>query len=403
VKYAILVGDGMSDRPLAALDGRTPLEVAKAPFMNEIAKRGKIGIASTIPKGMEAASDVANLAILGYDPKKYYTGRGPLEAANIGVGLGPHDIAFRCNLITANGDILSDYSAGHITDQEAGILIEHLNEKLSTDRVRFYHGKSYRNLTVIRAKGSAELEDLLKVSCVPPHNILNGSIRENLPTGEGAGIVVRLMDESRPVLEKHEINKVRIDLKENPANMVWLWGQGTNPHLPAYRDLFGIDGAIISAVDLLKGIGKLAGLEVVDVPGATGYYDTNYRGKGECAVEALKTKDFVFVHVEAPDEAGHNGDMRQKIEAIEHFDKFVVGAVWAAFKDAGDFRVMVLPDHATPLSVRTHTEEPVPFAMYGRGIAASGATSFSEKSAKAAKVRFRSGFSLTEHFFKKDL
>lgn len=403
MKYAILVGDGMSDRPLAALDGKTPLEVAKVPFMNEIAKRGKIGTASTIPKGMASASDVANLAILGYDPKKYYTGRGPLEAANIGVSLGNHDIAFRCNFITANGDVLSDYSAGHITDNEAGILIEHLNEKLSSDRVRFYHGKSYRNLTVIRAKGSGELELLSKVSCVPPHNILNGSLRENLPKGEGADIIMRLMEDSRSALEKHEINKVRIDLKENPANMVWLWGQGTSPRLPGYRELFGIDGAIISAVDLLKGIGKLVGLEVVEVPGATGYYDTNYRGKGESAVETLRKKDFVFVHVEAPDEAGHNGDMRQKIEAIEHFDKFVVGAVWNALKDTGDFRVMVLPDHATPLSVRTHTDEPVPFAMCGRGIAASGAASFSEKNAKAAKVRFKSGCALTEYLFRKDL
>jgi 2,3-bisphosphoglycerate-independent phosphoglycerate mutase len=211
------------------------------------------------------------------------------------------------------------------------------------------------------------------------------------------------MEASKDILERHEINKVRVDLKENPANMIWLWGQGKSPNLPSYKDLFGLKGAIISAVDLLKGIGRLIGFEVIDVPGATGYYDTNYKGKGEYAAAALKKNDFVFVHVEAPDEAGHNGDLRQKIEAIENFDRHIVGAVWNALKDTDDFRIMVLSDHATPISVRTHVDDPVPFLICGKGIAPSGAASFNETNAKESKMKFRNGFSLTEYFIKKDL
>ncbi len=400
MKYAILVADGMSDRPLPELDGKTPLEVAKIPFMKELAGRGVVGLARTIPKGLSSGSDVANLSILGYDPKKYYTGRGPLEAANIGVKLGEGEVAFRCNLITANSDVLSDYSAGHISDKEAGILIAFLNQKLATDSLRFYHGKSYRNLAVIRGASPHERDELVKLLCVPPHDILNGSIARSMPKGEGAERLVRLMEESRTILEKHEINKVRIDLKENPANMIWFWGQGTNPNLPSYREIFGLDGALISAVDLLKGIATLIGLKVVDVPGATGYYDTNYKGKGEYAVASIKEKDFVFVHVEAPDEAGHNGEMRQKIEAIENFDKFVVGPIWSELKDTDEFRIMVLPDHATPLSVRTHVDDPVPFVICGKGIAPSGVAAFSEKDAKFSKLKFKSGFALTGYFIK---
>lgn len=403
MKYAILVADGMSDRPLAQLDGKTPLEVAKTPCINELAKRGSIGTAVTIPKGMSSGSDVANLAILGYDPKKFYTGRGPLEAANIGVRLGNREVAFRCNLVTVNNNIMADYSAGHITDKEAKILMGSIDEKLSDDFAKFYHGTSYRNLAVIRTKGMAEEEALIRTSCAAPHNILNESITQYLPRGEGADRLIKFMEASRDILEKHEINKVRLDLKENPANMIWLWGQGTNPNLPSYKEMFGLKGAMISAVDLLKGIGRLIGLEVVDVPGATGYYDTNYKGKGERAVASLKNNDFVFVHVEAPDEAGHNGDLRQKIEAIENFDRHIVGPVWNALKDTDGFRIMVLPDHATPISVRTHVDDPVPFVMCGKNIAPSVGAAFNETCAKESGLKFKNGFSLTEYFIKKDI
>ncbi len=401
MKYAILVGDGMSDYPIPEIDNKTPLEVAKIPNINEIVKKGMIGLVKTVPRGMKPASDIANLSILGYDPKIYYTGRGPLEAANIGVELAENDVAFRCNLITANNDTLSDYSAGHITEKESIILMKYVDEKLGGERVKFYHGKSYRNLMVIKTRSRDELADFIKTDCTPPHDISGKSISGNLPKGKGASLLIKLMQDSRPILEKHEINRVRVDLKENPANMIWLWGQGTNPNMPSFKGMFGIEGSVISAVDLVNGIGKLTGLELIHVPGATGYYDTNYQGKGEYAVNSLKEKDFVFVHVEAPDEAGHNGDMRAKITAIENFDKYVVGAVWQYVKEVKDFRIMVLSDHATPVAVKTHVSDPAPFVMAGKGIEHNGFEAFSENNAKLGKVKFKSGAALTEALIKK--
>ena len=401
MKYAILVGDGMSDYPMAELGNKTPLEVAKIPNINEIVKKGMIGLVKTVPRGMKPASDVANLSILGYDPKVYYTGRGPLEAANIGVEVAENEVAFRCNLVTVNNDIMADYSAGHITDKESEILMKYLDEKLGSDRMRFYHGTSYRNLMIRKTKSQDEINELMKAACTPPHDISGQNISKSLPKGKGAEALVKIMEDSRVLLEKHEINKVRVDLKENPANMIWLWGQGTNPNMPTFRGMFGIEGSVISAVDLVKGIGKLIGLEVIQVPGATGYYDTNYEGKGEYAVSSLKEKDFVFVHVEAPDEAGHNGDVRAKITAIENFDKFVVGAVWKYLQGLNDYRIMVLSDHATPVSVRTHVSDPAPFIMAGKGVTHNGFDIFSEANASLSKLIFKSGAALTEALIKK--
>lgn len=401
MRIAILVGDGMSDYPIPELGNKTPLEIAKIPNINEITKNGLIGLVKTVPRGMKPASDIANLSILGYNPKTYYTGRGPLEAANIGVEILDQEIAFRCNLVTVNNDTMADYSAGHISEKESKILMQFLGERMSSDRIKFYHGKSYRNLTVIKTKSREDLNDLMKTKCTPPHDITGKSISKHFPQGKAASILVKLMEESRPLLEKHEINKVRVDLKENPANMIWLWGQGTNPNMPSFKGMFGLDGSVISAVDLVNGIGKLVGLELINVPGATGYYDTNYQGKGEYAVNSLKKKDFVFVHVEAPDEAGHNGDMRAKITAIENFDKYVVGAVWRFLKDTPDYRIMVLSDHATPISVRTHVSDPAPFAMAGSGVSHNGFDAFSENNARISKVIFKSGAALTESLIKK--
>lgn len=401
MKIVILVGDGMSDYPIEELGNKTPLEVAKIPNINEIAKAGMIGLVKTVPRGMKPASDIANLSILGYDPKTYYTGRGPLEAANIGVEIAENEIAFRCNLVTANNDTMADYSAGHITDKESKLLMEFINQKLGTERIKFYHGKSYRNLLVLKTKSHDELKGLMKTLCVPPHDITGKSIPANMPKGRAAGPLIKFMEDSRSLLEKHEINRVRVDLKENPANMIWLWGQGTNPNMPSFKGMFGLDGAVISAVDLVNGIGKLIGLELIHVPGATGYYDTNYQGKGEYAVSALKEKDFVFVHVEAPDEAGHNGDMRAKITAIENFDKYVVGAVWNFLKDTDDYRIMVLSDHATPVSVRTHVSDPAPFVMAGKRVQHNGFDAFNENNASLSKIKFKSGAALTEELIKK--
>ena len=401
MKYAILVGDGMSDYPIKDLGDKTPLEVAKIPNINEITKKGMVGLVKTVPYGMKPASDVANLSIMGYDPKIYYTGRGPLEAANIGIEIAEDEIAFRCNLVTANNDIMADYSAGHISDKESGTLMEFLDKKLGSDKIKFYHGKSYRNLVVIKTRSRDDLNGLIKTSCTPPHDITGKPISKYLPKGKGSNFLLKLEQDSRALLEKHDINRVRVDLKENPANMIWLWGQGTNPNMPSFKGMFGIDGSVISAVDLVNGIGKLVGLEIIKVPGVTGYYDTNYQGKGEYAVNSLKEKDFIFVHVEAPDEAGHNGDVRAKITAIENFDKHVVGAVWKFLKQTDSYRIMVLSDHATPVALRTHVSDPAPFVMAGNGVGHNGFPVYNESNAKLSKVIFKSGPDLTGDLIKK--
>ncbi len=393
MKYIMLVGDGMCDRPINELEGKTPLEVARIPNMDMIAKEGQVGIAKTIPDNLAPASDVANLCLLGYDPNKYYTGRGPLEAANMGVILKEHDIAFRCNLVTISDDKMADYSAGHIKDHEASVLIKFLDKKLGTEAIKFYPGVSYRHLTVFNSKRlSMELKDFVKTLCTPPHDISGKRIARYLPRGKASGFLTDLMLKSKKVLLSHDVNKVRVDLGENPANMIWLWGQGTAAKMPSFKKKFNLTGSIISAVNLIKGIGKIIDLEPIEVPGATGYYDTNYKGKAEYAIDSLKNKDFVFVHVEAPDEAGHNGDIRAKISAIENFDRLVVGTILEHFKNSGeDFRVLVTSDHATPVSTRTHSREPIFFAVYGKGISKDGVEAFNEIAADKASIKIREG------------
>ena len=304
MKYIVLVPDGACDYPVDELEGKTPLEVAAIPNMNLIAKNGLVGITNTIPKGFSPASDVANLSILGYDPAKYYSGRGPLEAANMGIQLREDEVAFRCNLVTIDNDTMLDYSAGHITSKEASRLIFVVGDVINLENIKFYPGVGYRHLMVVRDKSFVKA--LLKTKCIPPHDITGYKISKNLPKGPAAKFLIDLMQRSKEPLINHEVNRVRIDLNENPANAIWLWGQGTAPNMPTFKDRFGIDGSIISAVDLIKGIGKIIGLASISVPGATGYYDTNYKAKAEYALGSLKDKDFVFVHVEAPDEAGHN-------------------------------------------------------------------------------------------------
>ncbi len=397
MKYIVLVGDGMADYPIKELDNRTPLEVARTPNMDFIAKEGRLGRVKTIPDKLSPASDVANLSILGYDPHKFYTGRGPLEAANLGVELEDDDVAFRCNLITVLGDKLIDYSAGHISSKEAAILIRFIDHNLGTNRMKFYPGVSYRHLMVAKRGVDEHLENL---QCQPPHDIIGQGILRNLPRGDGAEVLIELMENSRKILEKHEINQVRIDLKENPANMIWLWGQGKKPAMPKFADKYGLSGSVISAVDLIKGLGRILGLEVIDVPGATGYYDTDYLGKAKAALKALMDKDFVFLHVEAPDEAGHNGDLREKITAIERFDQLVVGTILHALKRKKNFRILVLPDHATPISVRTHTSDIVFFGIFGKDIAARGFSGYNEKEAVKSDLYFAKGHELMDYFIK---
>ncbi len=373
MKYIVLVGDGMADYPLPELGDLTPLQAANTPNMDFIAKHGRNGIAQTVPDNMQPGSDVANLSIMGYDPARYYSGRGPLEAASIGVPLENDDIAFRCNLITEKDGLLADYSAGHISSEEARTLIEAVDSELAND-CRFHAGVSYRHLLVMK-RGE-------KAVCTPPHDVVGQSIDDVLPRGEDADILINLIRASKPVLEMHEINSKRKKNGKNIANLIWPWGQGKALKMPHFRELYGATGSIISAVDLLKGIGKSAGLDVIEVPGATGYLDTNFSGKAAYALDSLKERNFVFVHVEAPDEAGHMGNIEAKVKAIEDFDEKVVGGMLNELGGFGEFRIMILPDHPTPISIRTHTREPVPFALYSSSEKADYVDRFDEVSAK---------------------
>ena len=397
MKYIVLVCDGMSDYPIKELGERTPLEAGKTPHLDFIAKHGRLGRVKTIPDGFTPGSDVAQVSIFGYDPKKYYSGRAPLEAANLGVELEDDDVAFRCNLVTVSADKLIDYSAGHISSKEAAILIKFIDQSLGTNRIKFYPGISYRNLMVVKRGSDEHLENL---RCKPPHDITGQNLAENLPKGGSNDKIIKLMEASREILVKHEINLVRLDLQENPANMIWLWGQGKKPALPKFTDKYNLTGSVICAVDLIKGLGKLLGLEVINVIGATGYYDTNYEAKAEAALKALEKDDFVFVHVEAADEAGHNGDLREKITAIERFDQLVLGTILKAYKHKHNFRILVLPDHSTPVSLKTHTSDEVPFGIFGQDVIARGFLNYSEKEALRSDLYFDKGYELMDYFIK---
>lgn len=385
----------MADYPLEELGGCTPIEAAETPNMDEIAIQGQSGLVEMIPEGFAPASDVAILSILGYDPRKYYNGRAPLEAAKMGIELGPSEIAFRCNLITAGDGCITDYSGGHISNSEAEELIRFIDQQLGTESIKFYPGVSYRHICVIKSSEPIEL-----IRCVPPHDVIGQPIKDNLPRGKGAEQLVTLMERSYELLREHEVNENRISKGLGPANMIWLWGQGSAPQMPLFRDRFEIGGGVISAVDLVKGIAKLIGLRAIEVPGATGYYDTDYEAKASHALRCLEEEDFVFVHVEAPDEASHNAEVDEKIKAIERFDRFIVGPVKSKLSEQADFRILVLPDHATPIKLRTHTADPVPFAWCGRGIGKDEAEVFSERSAAKSTLRLSDGYCLMERFIK---
>lgn len=380
MKYIILIGDGMADNPIDEFGKKTVLEYAKTPNLDSLAGSGRFGLFKTVPDGFPPGSDVANLSILGYDPKRYYTGRAPLEAASIGVALEQSDVAFRCNLVNItqkNGkDVMDDYSAGHISTDEARDIIASLDTALSGRGVRFHTGTSYRHLMVWKDAPSG----VRSVKTTPPHDISDKEVSPYLPKGDGADMLNALISASRPVLKDHPVNKKRQAANKKPATSIWLWGQGARPSMPTLKERFGVDGSIISAVDLMKGIGIYAGLEVIKVPGATGYIDTNYRGKAEYALDSLERKDFVCVHVEAPDEAGHNGNLKDKLRAIEDFDGEVVGRVMAGAGKLGDYTIAALCDHPTPIALKTHTSDPVPFVTCVKpGAGNGGSVKFCEK------------------------
>lgn len=357
-KYVILLGDGMADQPHEAFGGLTVMQAAHTPNLDELARRGEVGLVQTVPPGMSPGSDVANLSALGYAPADFYTGRAPLEAASIGVTLGEDEIALRCNLVTTREEegrtLMDDYSAGHIATEDARPFIAVLNERLAGEGVRFYTGVGYRHLAVTRApQGSLKTR--------APHDIMGRPTEENLPTGEGSDALTRWMAASREAFAKMPENRKR----STPVSQAWFWGQGTAPTMPTMAQQYGLRGAVVSAVDLVKGIGVYLGLDVLNVEGATGWLDTNYAGKVRAAMDFLSDGgDFVYVHIEAPDECGHVGDPAKKKQAIEDFDTHVVGPVFRCLSESGGpYRLMVLPDHPTPLALRTHTSDPVPYVL----------------------------------------
>ena len=390
MRYVVLVPDGAADYPLDELGGQTPLEAAATPCMDRLAREGTGGLVQMIPAQRHPGSDIGNLEIFGYDSRVHYTGRAPLEAASMGVDLGDDGVAFRLNLIYGEGDVLVDYSAGHIASEEAAELVEALVAELGGPSLRFYPGVGYRHLLVWE-RGPEEVETY------PPHDIMGESMAAHGPTGAGGEKIRALMDAAGPILAASPVNAARSARGERPANAIWLWGSGRALRLTSLATRYGLQGGVISAVDLVRGIGKSAGLEVIDVPGITGYLDTNYEGKAEYALAALQHADFVYVHVEAPDEAGHNGDPQAKVQAIEDFDARVVGPILAGLESMGPHRVLLTPDHRTPIVRRTHSREPVPFVLWGTGIAADSMQAYGERAAEWGSMQVERGHVLMDY------
>jgi len=399
VKYLVLIGDGMADHPLGELGGKTPLEAASTPAMDELARRGVIGQYCPIPDGLPPGSDIGNLSLFGYNPREVFTGRAPIEAASQGIHLGPEDVAFRCNLVTLTDGVMADFTAGHISTEEAAELIAFLNDTLGTRfGVRFNAGVSYRHLAVF--PGSTHNTDALaRATCEPPHNITGRPCGSYLPCGEGGELLRAIMVASQEVLAGHPINQARKAAGKLPATSVWLWGQGMAPKMASFRDTHGLSGAVISAVDLVRGIGVCAGMEIIRVPGATGWLDTHYEGKVAAALDALQRHDVAYIHVEAPDETAHQGRTDLKIQAITDFDARVVAPCLEYASHRDDLRLLVAPDHFTLISTKTHAGGPVPFGIAGPGIPASGAAGYSEGIAAFSGILIPEGYTLVRRFF----
>ena len=396
-KYVIVIPDGAADEPFEGLGGRTALQAATIPQMDRVASKGIVGRSRNVPDRFLPASDVATLSLFGYDPEEFYTGRAPLEAAAMGIALGPDDWAIRCNLMTIQEGRLSDFTAGHITSEEGAPLIEAIGEALGRPGIEFRPGVSYRNLMIYR--GSADDRPFGPETVTdPPHDHPDQPAVEHLPRGPGSEILRELMQRATPILADHPVNLARIAAGKKPANAIWLWGQGRAPVVPKFEDLHGIRGAIISAVDLVRGTGQLAGWSRIEVPGATGYLDTDYAAKGRAAIEALDEFDLVCVHVEAPDEASHEGRADAKVEAIERIDSAIVGPVLDALQRFDRWRIFVSPDHSTLLRTRAHDRAPVAWAMAGTGLSASGASYNEVEAAGPGRPFFDRGFQIMKRF-----
>jgi 2,3-bisphosphoglycerate-independent phosphoglycerate mutase len=405
MKYILIIGDGMGDEPIDALDNKTPIEAAATPVMDRLAVNGEQLLVQTVPAGYPPGSDVANLSLLGYEPEKYYTGRAPLEAASMGIEIKADELAFRCNLVTVekqNGRmIMRDYSAGHITTEESTSLIEALQECCNTERLHFYPGISYRHLMILHGE-----QPLLKT--VPPHDYLDKDVTAFYNEYLQTDFLKTLLQKSAAVLADHPVNRERVRQGKNPANAIWLWGEGRRPAMETMSARFGLDGSLISAVDLLKGLGVCAGLAVPEVEGATGYIDTNYAGKVNACLQALETGDIAIVHLEGPDEAGHQGILADKVQAITDLDAQVVAPIVKSLELSGEpFRLVVTMDHYTPLALRTHVDWPVPMLLFdSRGVKQPSGRSYSEANAKAAVAEnglfFKSGADFFAYFVRGD-
>jgi 2,3-bisphosphoglycerate-independent phosphoglycerate mutase len=382
MKYIVILGDGMADEPLIQLGGKTPLEYAKTPNMDRMAQNGACGMLLTIPDDFEAGSDIANMSVLGYDPKKYYTGRGPLEALSMGINLAPDDVAYRCNLVTVENGIMTDFSAGHISSPEGAELFSSLEHRIP--EVTFRPGVSYRNLLVIHNGRGA--------TSTPPHDIVGENIACYLPKGDDAGLLMRCMEKSKDLFFEHKVNYSRQKSGKPLATQIWPWSGGHKPAFPSFEMKYGKKGGMISAVDLLNGIARCAGMEIIHVPGATGYLDTDYDAKARYAVEAIQHLDFLYLHIEAPDEAGHLGNIEEKVRAIEGIDR-VIGTILEKFEGV----IAVLPDHPTPIRVKTHTRDPVPFVIMGKG--KDSTERYSERAARSGGLGTKNAVGFLDFLF----
>ena len=399
MKYIVVLGDGMSDEPIAALDGKTPLEVAHTPVMDELAAKGEMGMVQNVPAGMSPGSEVANLSVVGYDPKEVFTGRSPLEALSVGVEMEPDDIIFRCNVVTLTEEepyeekTILDHSSGEISTAEADVLMDAIREHFNDEQFQFYTGTSYRHIMVWKHGRLAQLE--------PPHDHLTKVIGPYLPQEQ---VLRSFMERSFPILNDHPVNQRRAAEGKRKANSLWYWGAGTKPSLSSFTEKTGLKGAMISAVDLLKGIAVGAGMQICQVEGATGSIDTNYEGKAQAAIDALLKDgcDFAYIHVEAPDEMGHQGELDHKIMAIEDLDSRIIAPIKKAMEDAGeDFRMLVLPDHPTPLRIRTHSADPVPYVLYDSTRQRKTAMRYTEAEAMATGIFESQGHKLMERFLQR--
>lgn len=401
MKYVVVLYDGMADYPVPALGGKTPMMCANKPLFDGLAKKGEVGLVKTVDDTLKPGSDVANMSVMGFDPLKYYTGRSPLEAVSIGVKLLDDDVTLRCNIVTLSDEenyedkTMVDYSAGDISSEEAAELIRSVQEAFGNDIYTYYSGVSYRHCLTVH-KGTTDLGDM-----TPPHDISGRVVGPYLSKSENAAELVSMMKKSYDLLKDHPVNKKRIAEGKRPGNSIWLWGEGNKPILPSFESLYGLKGSVISAVDLLKGIGISAGMSTPEVEGATGYIDTNFRGKAECALKELESgKDFVYIHIEAPDECGHRDEPENKVRAIELIDEQVLSVLLPALDKYDDYKIMILPDHPTPIVTKTHARDAVPYMIYHKTKPVNGVDTINEDTAKSTGNFIEKGATIMEHFLK---